>query len=120
MGRILNISYDASLLMTREELLKREGFEVVSVLGFEGALKAAKTCQYDVVILGHSIPREEKRKIATEIKVCDEHIRLLSLRRHDTAPLPEADFSLDASEGPAVLVATVTEILASSTVNKSS
>lgn len=77
MGRILNISYDASVLMTREELLKREGFEVISVLGLEEALKAA----IRFVILGHSIPREDKRKLGAEIRVCSGHIRLLSLRQ---------------------------------------
>jgi DNA-binding NtrC family response regulator len=115
MARILNISYDASLLRTREELLKSQGFEVVSALGFDAALQAAKTHRYDLAIIGHSIPREEKRKLADEMKVYD--IRILSLRRHDSGPLPEADFSMKASEGPAALIKKVKEILGSQPLN---
>ncbi|HKW74142.1 MAG TPA: hypothetical protein VJN64_01340 [Terriglobales bacterium] len=117
MARILNISSDASLLRTREELLKSEGVEVVSALGFEAAVQAAKACQYDLAILGHSIPREEKRKLAYEIKRCGAEIQLLSLQRHDSVPLPEADFSMDAAEGPAALIALVRKILRSQPPN---
>jgi DNA-binding NtrC family response regulator len=120
MARILNISYDASLLRTREELLKREGLEVVSVVGFSAALEATRKCQYDLAIIGHSIPRDDKRKLAHEMKICDGHIRILSLRRHDTGPIPEADFSLEASEGPAALIDMVKRILASQPTSASS
>src|SRR5689334_8685916 len=111
MPRILNISYDASLLKTREELLKREGFEVVSMVGYAAAVEAAKSSQYDLAIIGHSIPLEEKRKLAYELKSHAERIPILSLRRHGTTPVAEADFSLEASEGPAALIAMVKKIL---------
>lgn len=113
MSRILNISYDAALLRTREELLKREGFDVMSVVGLADAIQAIKNCQYNLAIIGHSIPREDKRKLVYEIKSCAAHVPVLSLRRHDTAPLPEADFSLNAFEGPAALVAMVRKIFGS-------
>jgi DNA-binding NtrC family response regulator len=111
MARILNISYDASLLKTREELLKAQGLEVMSVVGFDAALEAAKKGRYNLAIIGHSIPFEDKRKLVHEIKRHKADIPILSLRRHDTSPLPEADFSLVASEGPAALIAMVKKIL---------
>lgn len=117
---ILNISYDASLLRTREELLKREGLEVVSAMGFDAALEAARNCDYDLAIIGHSVPRDDKRKLAHEMKICRGHMRILSLRRHDTGPIPEADFSLDAAEGPAALIDMVKKILASQPTSASS
>jgi DNA-binding response OmpR family regulator len=63
MSRILSISYDESLLQTRAMLLERAGYEVDSALGFSAAIHACKTKQFDLVVLGHSIPVEDKEQI---------------------------------------------------------
>jgi DNA-binding NtrC family response regulator len=52
MSRILSISYDEALLHTREMMLKREGFEVESALGFSAVVRACEQTVFDLVILG--------------------------------------------------------------------
>ena len=60
---ILSVSYDEPLLRTREMLLKRQGHAVSSVLGFTQAVELCKAGQFDLFILGHSIPISDKREL---------------------------------------------------------
>ena len=109
--RILSISYDVPLLHTREMLLESEGFKVISAVGFDQAVVEVERGRYDLAIIGHSIPLTEKKTLAKKIKGCVPSVRILSLRRHGDKPLPEADYSIEAAEGPSALVATVIELL---------
>lgn len=60
MARILSVSCDESLLHTREMLLRSCGYEVVATLGYAESLKACRKGNFDLFILGHSIPHAEK------------------------------------------------------------
>jgi DNA-binding response OmpR family regulator len=60
LARILSVSYDATLLHTRELLLVSEGHDVVSALGFHRGAEACRSGSFDLFILGHSIPQEDK------------------------------------------------------------
>src|SRR5436305_2003053 len=78
MPRILSISYDKALLHTRELMLSREGFEVVSAVGFSAAVEACKQGLFDLVIMGHSIPSADKAAITTQLRaMCDTPILAL-------------------------------------------
>jgi len=97
MPRILSISYDEALLHTRELLLSREGFEVESAVGFSAALDACKKRDFDLVIMGHSIPLQDKVALIKQFRaICSTPI--LALRRPNESPLKTADYDLDSSE----------------------
>jgi CheY-like chemotaxis protein len=58
---ILSISYDESLLVTRHLILEQAGFDVSSALGFAEAMELCSQNQhYDLVLMGHSMPRKDK------------------------------------------------------------
>ena len=67
---ILQIVYDESLLITREQLLKSRGYEVVSVLGNEDAkrLLAIPGQFYRLFIVGHAAPQQAREEIACWLK----------------------------------------------------
>ncbi len=67
---ILSVSYDAMLLKTRSMLLKGEGYRVVSATGFEQAVTKCKIGAFDLLILGHTVPAEDKRAL---VKIFHEH-----------------------------------------------
>jgi DNA-binding response OmpR family regulator len=95
MPRILSISYDKALLHTRELMLSREGFEVESAVGFSAALQACEKGEFDLMIMGHSIPPEDKAAIIKQLRaVCDTPI--LALRRANEAPVKAAEYNLDS------------------------
>jgi DNA-binding response OmpR family regulator len=95
--RILSISYDASLLFTRQLLLQQKGYEVISAEGFAQAWEVCETegRTFDLVILGHSIPPKDKEGIITHLREhCDAPI--LALLRPHESPVKSATRSVDA------------------------
>jgi DNA-binding response OmpR family regulator len=95
MKRILSISYDQALLQTRELMLSREGFEVHSAVGFSAARHACENGKFDLVIMGHSIPAEDKTAIIEQLRaVCNTPI--LALRRPNESPLKAAEYDFDS------------------------
>jgi DNA-binding NtrC family response regulator len=108
--RILSISYEPSLLLTREMLLSDAGFEVTSAKTLRGALECCKKSRFDLVIVGHSIPKEDKRDVVKQIRQLSL-APVLSIRRHGEEPLPEATHSIDSIAGPEALLKAVTQAL---------
>ncbi|HEY2233189.1 MAG TPA: hypothetical protein VGK01_06900 [Candidatus Angelobacter sp.] len=97
MPRILSISYDQALLHTRELMLSREGFEMISAVGFSAAIEACKKGQFDLVIMGHSIPAADKTAIITQLRaMCDTPV--LALRRPNEEPLKSAEYNFDSGD----------------------
>ena len=68
--RILSISNDASLLWTRKSLLEHAGYEVVSPEGSAAAFDAceAENGDFDLVVVGHSVPRVDKGRIIAHVR----------------------------------------------------
>ena len=109
MSRILSVSYDVTLLRTRQMLLERAGYSVISVSGLKEALEKCRSEVCDLVILGHSIPRSDKEQIISALR---EHCPapVLALLRPWEAPLQEAVESIDPFN-PNLLLAAVARIL---------
>ena len=115
---ILSISYDAPLLHTREWILKAEGFDVTSACGFVEAEEKCRSASFDLAIMGHSIERKDKIALIKEFKKRSQ-APVLSLLRHGDAPLPEADYWVEAAEGPTVLLQAVRTALGKKVGNRS-
>jgi CheY-like chemotaxis protein len=108
--RILSISYDEAILKTRHYLLDRAGYEVVSALRFTEALDHCDQETFDLVVLGHSLPPRDKDALIGTLKgKC--RCPVLSMRRTGSEPHPDADYSLDAGEGPEALLQMIEVIL---------
>jgi DNA-binding NtrC family response regulator len=99
-ARILSVSYDLPLLRTRHMLLERDGYEVVSTSDLAASLDKCKQTTFDIFILGHSIPREEKETIVKAFReACQAPI--ISLRRGiGDSPVDGADFHIDPDPEP--------------------
>jgi DNA-binding NtrC family response regulator len=101
--RILSVSYDEALLTTRHHILEKAGFEVVSALGYIKAMEEYKKQKFDLVLLGHTLPANDKTALiarARDLPGCP----VLTIRRHGDPPHPDADYSVDASDGPQKLL----------------
>jgi DNA-binding response OmpR family regulator len=78
-------------------MLSREGFDVESAVGFSAAIEACKQGQFDLVIMGHSIPPADKAAIITQLRaMCDTPI--LALHRPNEEPLKSAEYNLDSGD----------------------
>jgi hypothetical protein len=78
---ILQIAYDESLLITREQLLRSRGYEVVSVMGNEDAksLLAIPGQYYRLFIVGQAAPQQAREEIAHWLKEQFPKIQVLAL-----------------------------------------
>jgi len=105
MAHILSVSYDPTLLMTRELLLQQMGHTVTSVEGFARAFAACESgTKFDLLILGHYIPHDDKAAIIAKVKkTCN--CPVLALLRPNESPLPSAESSIDSSEPRALMQA---------------
>jgi CheY-like chemotaxis protein len=109
--RILSISYDKGLLVSRELLLERAGFEVTSALGKKEAMEwCSQDPVFHLIVMGHSIPQPDKSELLSALRP-NCKAPLLSIRRPGENPLPQADFSVDSAEGPAALIQAVKNAL---------
>jgi DNA-binding NtrC family response regulator len=80
-NRILSVSYDVSLLATRKMLLEQRGYRVTHALGFSQAIAHCAEGKFDLFILGHSIPHDDKLQLMETFRAnCPAPI--LSLERH--------------------------------------
>ena len=119
MATILSISYDESLLLTRQMLLQQMGHTVYSAAGFSRAYKICTEYggQFDLIVLGHSIPHDDKIAIVQHCKNACNMCPILALLRSGEAPIPGAARSVDSSD-PQAFMAAINEIVEEGTAQK--
>jgi DNA-binding NtrC family response regulator len=106
--RILSVSYDPVLLATRQMLLKQRGHDIISALGFTDAVEQCQNSDFDLFILGHSIPEKDKLHLIQAFKEnCPAPI--VSLERIGEHQVP-CDFHASPDD-PAKFVEVVDDIL---------
>lgn len=115
--RILSISYDRALLQTRSMLLEEAGFEVVSASSFRQAFELCRAGEFDLLIIGHSIPPRDKASLIASARHGSK-APVLSIRTDTEPPAPGADFSVFGLEGPKILLEAVNEAFAKSVEKK--
>src|ERR1051326_9017837 len=77
---IFCVSWDAMLSESRVQLFRHAGFSVRSAVGEAEALAACRE-NADLMVLGHSVPRDTKRLLIQEFHK-NHNAPVLSLLRH--------------------------------------
>jgi DNA-binding response OmpR family regulator len=107
--KILSVSDNDALRVTRHMMLQNQGFDVVSAANIRETRNALKEGDFNLVILGVSMDGDLKREIASAArKLCDQ-ARILELCRI-SPEVPDAEHHLFSPE-PAEVVQTVDNIL---------
>lgn len=94
-NRVICVSWEENLSITRQALLTHMGVRVVSAVGWEEGLDSCGALA-QLMILGHSVPTDFKRRL---IQCFREHSSapILSLVRPGQEKLPEATFGVDST-----------------------
>ncbi len=110
MARILSVSYDETLLRTRELLLKSAGYKITSALQHKEAMAACRQPGFDLVIIGHSIARADKLDIIACFRKSNPRAHVIALTRGSEARLREVDHYINPGD-PEELLRAIGRIL---------
>lgn len=114
-ARILSVTYDPSLAATREMLFSSVGFQVSSTSNINHALELCANNEFDLVVIGHSMPMEQTRLLVKGLRLrCDTP--LLVLQRPGESLVAGVDYIFDSTESPALLLESVVNILSPNTL----
>jgi CheY-like chemotaxis protein len=109
-AKILSVTYDPSLAVTREMLFASAGFRVSSSSNINQALELCAHKKFDLIVIGHSMPLEQTRFLVKELRLrCDTP--LLVLQRPGESLVTGVDYVFDSTESPALLLEAVVNIL---------
>ena len=111
--RVLMVSFDGSLCDSRRLLLERlvsDGLEVVSAIGMREGKELCRHPQFDLLMLCNSIPTESQLSLVREFRKTSS-APTLSIYSRMGDELVEADYRVDASEGPPQFLSVTSKVL---------
>jgi len=108
-AQIISVSYDETLLRTRQLLLEAAGHKVTSALGFH---EAHERCahSFDLAIIGHSIPKKDKLDMVACFRQANPNGIVIALTRAGEERLKEVDHYINPGE-PEDLLRAIERIL---------
>jgi CheY-like chemotaxis protein len=110
---ILLTSREPALLKTRAMLLAERGYQVAIALDHREVIELCKTHNFDLVVLGYTIPGKEKENILHTIREACGPVPALELYSGATPSTRSAShhFSMSPEDSAAKFVATIEKIL---------
>jgi len=114
--RILSVEYDRALLCTRNALLWSAGYHVVGRSSFDQATQSMSTSGFDLVVIGNTVPPEERSAL---IRLAKDHMLnppVLVLCNEGESPCPDADATVALQGLGGVFLSSVEGLLKSFSV----
>ena len=112
MYKLVSVSRNTSLLLSRNDALGMAGFTVISPRTPAEAPALALQRGADAVILGDSIPPEERATLIAELRrVCHKCLIVVVYAVKGLEQDPSADLNVDVSLGPETLIKALGERL---------
>ncbi len=91
--RVFQIAHDEELALQRTQLLKSQGYIVMSVIGNEAAkVVLSSTQHYDLFIVDHAAPEETRKEIVDWLRANYAKAKILAL--NPGQQIPSADFNV--------------------------
>lgn len=98
---ILQIEFSPNLLPDREAILKRHGYQVMSILGSINARNLKiPDLTIGVVVIGHGATRSEREQLITYFRNALPGVPIVVLLRAGEDPFNGADFNCPADNPP--------------------
>jgi DNA-binding NtrC family response regulator len=106
MCRVLSIEYSVPFLVKRHVMLRRAEIPVESASSLREALALLRLGEFDVAVLGHGIPDEERNRIADTLLQTKPNIRIVMMYSGSITHADHADAVLSV-EGEQHLIPTI-------------
>ena len=107
---ILYAENDEEVLTTQGESLKKGGYQITQVVGRAAAEQALKQGSFELMILGHTLSKDDRHHLAYKAKKSNENLRILVL--HASGKHPAVDMAIDSRQGPEAVLKALSSLLA--------
>ena len=108
LGRILCCENDAEVMLAQKKMFERAGYAVACAQGRAAAEQALRKGGYDVVVLGHTLTKDDRHHLPYKAKKSGEATRVLVL--HASGKHPAVDFALDSRDGEKAVLAALSSL----------
>lgn len=102
-GSILYCENDAGVLREQAKMFERAGYAVECAQGRAAAEKAIPSKSYDVVVLGHTLTKDDRHHLPYMAKKSASHPQVMVL--HASGKHPAVDVALDSRDGERAVLA---------------
>lgn len=102
-GTILYCENDALVLKEQSKMFERAGYAVECAQGRAASEQALRTRNYDVVVLGHTLTKDDRHHLPYMAKKSAAHPQVLVL--HASGKHPAVDVAIDSRDGEKAVIA---------------
>lgn len=114
MAKLLCVENDEKVLTHQVALFAKAGHEVSTAIGRKSAEQAVRTQEFAIVVLGHTLSRDDRHHLPYMAKKANEDCAVLVL--HNSGHHHAVDLSMDSRDGDHKVLQAVTELLATQPV----
>ena len=107
---ILYVEDDEKALAAQAPVLQKAGHAVTQVVGRAAAEQALKQGSFELVILGHTLSKEDRHHLPYKARKANEDTRILVL--HASGKHPAVDMAIDSRQGADTVLNAVSTLLA--------
>ena len=102
-GKILYCESDGTVLKAQSAMFERAGYAVEHACGRATAEQALRKGGYDLVILGHTLTKDDRHHLPYMAKKASQNIQVLVL--HASGKHPAVDYAMDSRDGERAVIA---------------
>ncbi len=101
-GTVLYGESDPAVLKSQSQLFEQAGYAVEQAIGRKAVQDAFKRATFDVVVLGHTLSRDDRHHLPYMAKKSSEATRVLVL--HASGRHHAVDLAIDSRDGDAAVL----------------
>jgi len=109
-GRILCAENDAKVLAEQSKMFAQAGYIVERAQGRAATEQALRSNQFDAVVLGHTLSKDDRHHLPYMAKKSNPHIAVLVL--HASGKHPAVDFAMDSRQGEEAVLDALKSVVA--------
>jgi len=110
LAKILYGEANAQVSSTQIKLFEKAGYVVESAIGREAIADAVKRSAFALVILGHTLSKDDRHHLPYMAKKSHPATRVLVL--HSSGKHPKVDIAIDSRDGEGAVLKAVAQLLA--------
>ncbi len=108
-GKILYSENDVSVLSVQSKVFERAGYTVEIAQGRQLTEQALQKGIFDVVVLGHTLTKDDRHHLPYKAKKSSDATRVLVL--HASGKHPAVDVALDSRDGEKAVLAALASLM---------